>query len=225
MEKKRIESEIVGRYPCVVVADGLFPASPLLLQRLVDADTVIACDGAVEKLVAMEIVPEAIVGDMDSIPAALREQYADRIHADHDQETNDLTKAVHYACRAGHREVLILGATGLREDHTLGNISLLMDYHPLFDRIEMASDYGLFTPVSRTTTFACRPGQQVSFFSLQPGTEVTTHRLKYPLVRKNLTAWWQGTLNEALEEEFSLTLSPGSRMIVFRLITNKQDYP
>lgn len=216
MEKKRIESSIVGHYPCVVVADGLFPTLPLLLQRLREATTVIACDGAVEKLVAMDIVPAAIAGDMDSIPPDLREKYADRIHTDEDQETNDLTKAIHYAHRTGQTEVLILGATGLREDHTLGNISLLMDYHPLFHKIEMASDFGFFTPIVQTTFFASKPGQQISFFSLQAGAEVTTHKLKYPLVRKDLTAWWQGTLNEALENEFALTLSPGSRMIVFR---------
>lgn len=220
MEKKRIESGIVGRYPCIVVADGLFPTLPLLLQRIREASVVIACDGAVEKLVAMDIIPAAIVGDMDSISATLREQYADRIHIDGDQEKNDLTKAVNYAYQAGYKEVLILGATGLREDHTLGNISLLMDYHPLFDKIEMASDFGFFTPIDQTTHFACKPGQQISFFSLQPGGEVTTHKLKYPLVRKDLTAWWQGTLNEALEDEFALTLSPGSRMIVVRSIMN-----
>lgn len=216
MEKKRIESGIVDRYPCIVVADGLFPSLPLLRQRLGEASMVIACDGAVEKLVEAGIIPAAIVGDMDSIPLVLREQYADRIHIDKDQETNDLTKAVRYAHRTGHKEVLILGATGLREDHTLGNISLLMDYLPLFDRIEMASDYGFFTPIDQTTRFACSPGQQISFFSLQAGGEVTTHKLKYPLVREDLTAWWQGTLNEALEDEFALTLSPGTRMIVFR---------
>jgi len=198
------------------VADGLYPSLPLLLQRLREASVVIACDGAVEKLVETGIIPTAIVGDMDSIPETLREQYADRIHIDKDQETNDLTKAVNYAHRMGHKEVLILGATGLREDHTLGNISLLMDYQPLFDKIEMASDFGFFTPINQTTHFACKPGQQISFFSLQAGGEVTTHKLKYPLVRKDLTAWWQGTLNETLEDEFALSLSPGSRMIVFR---------
>jgi len=186
------------------------------MDRLREASMVIACDGAVEKLVGEGIEPSAIVGDMDSIPGHLRQRYADRIYIDNDQETNDLTKAVQYAHRTGQKEVLILGATGLREDHTLGNISLLMDYQPMFEKIEMASDFGLFTPIIQTTSFDCRSGQQISFFSLQPGGQVTTHKLKYPLIRKDLTAWWQGTLNEALEEKFALTLSPGSRMIVFR---------
>lgn len=203
-------------YKHIVVADGQFPSHPLLLDILENAASVIACDGAVETLHDRGIIPEAIVGDMDSLSIELADIYADRLYTDQDQETNDLTKAVYFAAGKGYSEVLILGATGLREDHTLGNISLLMDYKPLFTRIEMASDYGLFTPINQTTTFQSHPGQQISFFSVKSGTLVTTHDLRYPLKDKDLTAWWQGSLNETLGEEFSLSLSSGSKMIVFR---------
>ncbi|MDL2255566.1 thiamine diphosphokinase [Parabacteroides sp. OttesenSCG-928-K15] len=207
---------MIRKYPCVVVADGLFPSRPSLLEILREAEIVIACDGATATLLEHNIIPTAIVGDMDSIPEALKKQFADRIHKDNDQECNDLTKAVRYAQSLQQREVLILGATGLREDHMLGNISLLADYAASFDQVEMASDHGLFTPISKTTTFASVPGQQVSFFSLHAGGLVTTDRLRYPLRDKDLTAWWQGTLNEALGTEFSLILSNEAKMIVFR---------
>ena len=138
------------------------------LRLLKEAKTIIACDGAKKTLYEKGIHPDAIVGDLDSIPAGLRERYADRIHHVEDQEINDLTKSVRFAHTQGYREVLILGATGLREDHTLGNISLLMDYAHLFKRVEMLSDYGLFTPILETTTFASYPGQQISIFVLYP---------------------------------------------------------
>mgnify|MGYP002232332821 CR=1 FL=1 len=147
---------------CVIVANGRFPSAELPLRLLKEAKTIIACDGAVKTLYEKGIHPDAIVGDLDSIPAGLRERYADRIHHVEDQEINDLTKSVRFAHTQGYREVLILGATGLREDHTLGNISLLMDYAHLFKRVEMLSDYGLFTPILETTTFASYPGQQIS---------------------------------------------------------------
>ena len=137
---------------CVIVANGRFPSAELPLRLLKEAKTIIACDGAVKTLYEKGIHPDAIVGDLDSIPAGLRERYADRIHHVEDQEINDLTKSVRFAHTQGYREVLILGATGLREDHTLGNISLLMDYAHLFKRVEMLSDYGLFTPILETTT-------------------------------------------------------------------------
>ena len=152
---------MIAPYNCVVVANGRFPQTALPLHLLHQASVVIACDGAVEALDKAGITPTAIVGDLDSIPSRFREQYADRIHIVEDQEINDLTKSVRFAHRSGQQEVLILGATGLREDHTLGNISLLMDYAPLFQRIEMLSDYGIFTPILQTATldspFLARP--------------------------------------------------------------------
>ena len=117
---------------CVIVANGRFPSAELPLRLLKEAKTIIACDGAVKTLYEKGIHPDAIVGDLDSIPAGLRERYADRIHHVEDQEINDLTKSVRFAHTQGYREVLILGATGLREDHTLGNISLLASFQKEF---------------------------------------------------------------------------------------------
>lgn len=203
-------------YKCVVVANGSFPQTSGPLDYLHKASVIIACDGAIEALHQAGLTPDAIVGDLDSIPAPLRRRYADRIHRVEDQEINDLTKAVRFAHEAGHTEVLILGATGLREDHTLGNISLLMDYAPMFRRVEMMSDYGLFTPLLRTTTLESCPGQQISLFSMHPEGEINTDGLRWPILERKLTAWWQGTLNEALGTTFTITLSAHARVLVYR---------
>ena len=207
---------MIAPYNCVVVANGSFPQTALPLRLLHEASVVIACDGAIEALDKAGITPAAIVGDLDSIPSCFRERYADRIHIVEDQEINDLTKSVRFAHRSGEQEVLILGATGLREDHTLGNISLLMDYAPLFRRIEMLSDYGIFTPLRQTTTLARDPGTQVSLFSLAPSGTISTPGLRWPIRDRQLTAWWQGTLNEATGDNFTVALSPEARVIFYR---------
>ena len=207
---------MIAPYNCVVVANGSFPQTALPLRLLHEASVVIACDGAIEALDKAGITPAAIVGDLDSIPSCFRERYADRIHIVEDQEINDLTKSVRFAHRSREQEVLILGATGLREDHTLGNISLLMDYAPLFRRIEMLSDYGIFTPLRQTTTLASDPGTQVSLFSLAPSGTISTTGLRWPIRDRQLTAWWQGTLNAATGDNFTVALSPEARVIVYR---------
>ena len=141
------------RYKCVVVANGLFPTGQQALELLRQAEFVVACDGAVIGLENGRL-PDAVVGDLDSLPEPVRNRYSDRIHRVKDQETNDLTKAVNYVKTLGFREVLILGATGRREDHTLGNISLLAQYVTEFERVEMVSDFGWFTPLYRNR-FPC----------------------------------------------------------------------
>ncbi len=202
-------------YDCVVVANGSFPKTAGPLELLKSAPAIIACDGAVQNLHERGLEPTAIVGDLDSIAQEMLRLYADRIHTVEDQEINDLTKAVRFAHTTGYRKLLILGATGLREDHTLGNISLLMDYAPLFEQVEMLSDYGHLIPVQQTTTLPSTPGQQISIFSMYPCGEITTEGLRWPITRRRLTAWWQGSLNEALGNEFTLTLSPEARVIVY----------
>ena len=53
---------------CVIVANGRFPSAELPLRLLKEAKTIIACDGAVKTLYEKGIHPDAIVGDLDSIP-------------------------------------------------------------------------------------------------------------------------------------------------------------
>jgi thiamine pyrophosphokinase len=181
-----------------------------------EASVIIACDGAVDALHRHGFTPQAVVGDMDSLSPEMRELYADRIYPHTDQETNDLTKAVHHARAAGEKDVLIVGATGLREDHTLGNISLLADYAPRFNRIEILTDYGLFTPLRQTTTLKSVAGQQISLFALYPEGKITTENLRWPITNRILTSWWQGTLNEALGDSFTIHLEGGGCVILFR---------
>lgn len=206
---------MITPYDCVVVANGSFPQTTWPLELLKNTPVIIACDGAVQNLHERGLIPTAIVGDLDSIPSEMLERYADRIHVVEDQEINDLTKAVRFAHSSGYQKLLILGATGLREDHTLGNISLLTDFSPLFEAVEMISDYGRFIPVLQTTTLPSIPGQQISIFSMYPCGEITTEGLRWPITRRRLTAWWQGSLNEALGTSFTLTLSSDARLIVY----------
>ena len=206
---------MITPYDCVVVANGSFPQTDRPLELLKNAPVIIACDGAVQNIHERGLAPTAIVGDLDSIPQEMLERYADRIHVVEDQEINDLTKAVRFAHASGYQKILILGATGLREDHTLGNISLLMDYAPLFHRVEMMSDYGLFLPLLHTATLKSEPGQQISIFSMYPCGEITTEGLRWPITHRRLIAWWQGSLNEAVGTEFTLSLSPDARLIIY----------
>ena len=103
---------MIKRYKCVVVANGLFPTGQQALELLRQAEFVVACDGAVIGLENGRL-PDAVVGDLDSLPEPVRNRYSDRIHRVKDQETNDLTKAVNYVKTLGFREVWI-SVSGLR---------------------------------------------------------------------------------------------------------------
>jgi thiamine pyrophosphokinase len=70
--------------------------------------------------------------------------------------------------------------------------------------VRMYTDSGFFVAVNGDTLFESHPGQQVSIFNIA-ASDMGSEGLKYPL--HNLSNWWQGTLNEALADSFTLRAS------------------
>ncbi len=200
--------------PVVILADGDFPHHAASLEILRRAATIVCCDGAVEKLIRYGRRPDHIVGDMDTLSPALQQEFATILHPSADQETNDLTKAVHFCANCGCEAVHILGATGGREDHSIANIALLTDYTALL-RVEMITDNGVFMPVTESTSFKSYPGEKISIFCLTPTTQIITEGLKYPTDKVIFDSWWKGTLNESTGNTFRLNFNAG-KVIVYK---------
>ena len=188
-------------FEAVIVAGGDYPTSEQALQVLHNAPYVVCCDGAADRYIATGHVPDAIVGDGDSISAYNRTKYAARLHIVAEQETNDQTKAVNFLLSKGMRHIAIVGATGRREDHTIGNISLLIEYARAGAQVRSFTDHGVFIPCNSDTTLKCHKGQQVSIFSIT-AKNLSAEGLLYPIY--DFSNWWQGTLNECTGEEFTI---------------------
>ena len=180
-------------FDAVIIANGQFPTHEVPLRVLRQASYVVCCDGAISHFPMADV----IVGDGDSVP----EEYRDLLVQIHEQDDNDLTKATRYCIKQGYRKLAYLGATGLREDHTLGNIGLLMRYYSQMGVDgTMFTDHGIFTPAYGNRTFRSKKGQQISIFNFG------CKRLESEGLRWNSYAydeWWQGTLNEAIGDSFS----------------------
>ena len=203
--------DLSGR--AVIVADGTFPEHKTPIGYLKDASRIICCDGAAENLIAAGYIPDAIVGDMDSLKPETEKKYSDRLFRYTEQESNDLTKAVLWCKSRGIHEIIILGATGKREDHTLGNISLLAEY-ALYMDVVMVTDHGMFIPYTESFEAETFRGQQISIFSPNSKTTVSSSGLRYILAEKKLDNWWVATLNEATADSFTLTFT-GGPIIIF----------
>lgn len=199
----------------VILADGTFPTHPAPLAILRTAAPLVCCDGAADALAGAGLTPDVVIGDLDSITPACRDRFRTMLIEDRDQETNDLTKAVNWCRQHGIPSVTILGATGKREDHALANIALLARYN-LDIRAGMVTDHGTFSVARASCEFASVPGQQISIFSLTPETAITSTGLKYPLAGMKLAELWQGSLNEATGNTFTLTFTNGT-LVIYRL--------
>ena len=197
-------------FDAVIVANGQFPSHAVPLDILKGARHIVCCDGAIHHVPSAEV----IIGDGDSVP----DEYRNRLICIEEQDDNDLTKATRYCLSQGWQKIAYLGATGLREDHTLGNISLLMRYYREMNvKGMMFTDYGFFTPAYGNRTFSTMKGQQVSIYNFGCH-QLSSEGLRWDCY--NFDQWWQGTLNEALTDTFSI--SADSYYLVYQTYTPKE---
>lgn len=214
MQKKRyprISVQTVGH--TLVLANGDFPRSALALELIdrwqggEEGYYLICCDGAVQKLWnALGHLPDAVVGDLDSIDPELKEKLGARLHHVSEQDTNDLTKSIrHLASQGliGTEGICILGASGGREDHLLGNVFLLPSYLAYSPEVVMLTDTGYFRVVQGCAEVETYVGQQLSVFTPSMNA-ISLTGVHWPLLDQTLPELWCGTLNRADEERICL---------------------
>ncbi|MBR1589327.1 MAG: thiamine diphosphokinase [Kiritimatiellae bacterium] len=203
-----------------ILANGAMPRHPKPLQILSEASFLICCDGALAAARALGREPDFVVGDGDSIPPSDRESLGDRFIHVAEQDTSDLAKAFRFACSRASRppasiSIAILGATGLREDHTLGNIFRLVDFTAIVPNTVIYTDTGVFEAVRNERAFVAQPGDAVSIFVTIPGTSVSSKGLQWPLDGVSLDELWAGTLNRVAGDSFSIR-TDGRPALVYR---------
>lgn len=177
----------------VILANGAYPRARTPAREILDGATrVVACDGAANAYRRRTgRWPTLIVGDLDSFARTRQDAPGTkRILACPEQETNDLEKAVR-ACRArGWDNLVIVGATGKREDHTLGNI-----FRAFALGVEIVTDEGRLIPVATHLTLPGALGTGVSIFADDPATRVVSTGLEWPLDEVRFTNLYCATLN------------------------------
>ena len=196
----------------VILAAGEFPSHPVPLQALKEADFVVCCDSAYSQFSIFNFqfsIPFVVIGDGDSLSDEIKQSLGDRwIHVA-EQDYNDLHKAMHWATsqfKISNSKFTILGASGKREDHTLGNISYLDTFaeeYPGID-LQMLTNHGRLTAFRGQRKYNSIPRQQVSIFAMNPNNPIYSKGLKWPLHDFHARRWWQASLNEALTDSFEL---------------------
>ena len=183
----------------VILANGDFPKKGGAAWKLLAAaKRVVACDGAADAYRRrFRKWPDVIVGDFDSVRAR---SVSCRVIYDADQDTNDLEKALVYCVKQGWRQPVIVGATGKREDHALGNVFRALDYG-----CEIVTDTGRFVPVCGRAAFKVAKGTAVSVFATDPKTRMTSQGLEWPLDDVKFKNLYCATLNRATGTRVTLT--------------------
>lgn len=170
-----------------ILAAGDFPRKGGVARRILEsARRIVCCDGAADSCRRiLDREPDAVVGDCDSVRGCFA-----NVRRIADQETNDLEKAAAFCKSAGWRDPVVLGATGRRDDHSIGNVFRAMDLG-----LEVVTDYGRFVPVDGRATFRLPVGSPISIFATDRDTRMSSSGLEWPLDGVRFDTLYRATLN------------------------------
>lgn len=211
----------------VIICAGDFPQKEYPKYLISTADYIICCDGAFQTWLkkAPSIfgdlrLPNAIVGDIDSLSPSIQKKYSSIIVRIAEQDTNDQTKAFKYIME-NYKDVEyihILGASGKREDHTIGNLSLLMEYcrMPIRDnlQIDIVSDYSTAFAITDSCELHIGEGRTISIFSPDNSLNIESEGLVWPTDSVLFDNWWKATLNKTSSDIVKLTFSHKSIALI-----------
>jgi thiamine pyrophosphokinase len=175
----------------VIFANGDQPNPETARWHAERAELLIAANGGTHHALALELVPDTIIGDLDSLDQALKNELcaAGTQFLEHPpaKDETDLELALHYAVEQGAEPIIILAALGGRVDQTIANILLLT--LPLLSGRDVRLIDGSQTAfiVREEARIVGQPGDTVSLIPLAgPARGVSTRGLAYALTEGSL---------------------------------------
>ncbi len=191
--------------PALVIANGEACSAELLGQLLEWSPLVVVLDGAMPRVLDYGIKVDVLLGDFDrdfDPEVFLENQDSLQIVRTPDQNKTDLQKAFDFLLERGHRAANVVWATGRRADHTLTNLTTLVQYR---DRlaITLLDDYSRVILLPRRFEKWYPAGTPLSLIPVGEASGISTQNLKYPLQNDALILGYRsGSSNEAAADGF-----------------------
>jgi thiamine pyrophosphokinase len=204
----------------IIFANGQLPSIQAARHLLRADDYFVAADGGTRNALALNVIPQVVIGDLDSISAGdlvLLEKSGAKIyrHPVAKDET-DLELALRHVCEGKYKVIVILGGLGGRFDQALGNVAILAD--PSLEGVDIRLDDGVEEVfiVRHSIEIEGMPGDVVSLLPWGASAEgVVTDGLHYPLCAEMLHSYRaRGMSNEMLGTTASVSLTHGSLICV-----------
>ena len=188
--------------------------SPAFLHKLAAAaDAVFAADGGAVACARARLTPQRIIGDLDSIPPALKKKWADKLLRINTQQNTDLEKALCYLSEAGFTSCTLAGFWGNRPDFSMGNLLALFRFCTKMELRAVTPEWSIY-PVTKSTRLPCAKGKRVSLIAVKNCRGVTLSGLKYPLQNASVPLGSTLTLsNVARADIFEITLKSGAMLV------------
>jgi thiamine pyrophosphokinase len=208
----------------VIFANGSFDEPTRLRTDFNSNDIVIAADGGASICLQLGIIPDFLIGDMDSVQPELIKDLQTKgtrlIVYPRDKDQIDLELALIYALEQGAHEVLLFGLLGGRLDLSLANLMLLAkdDWKDMSLVVADGPDTAYIMHGPDTNKIQGDPGDIVSLIPLTGKvTGVSSSGLRWPLKDADLELGSTLSIsNELLEQSADVKIGIGKLLLVHR---------
>lgn len=203
-----MERPIVESDHGVTLIGGAPVSRPLMVQALAHAPHLVAADAGADRALRLGQMPQAVIGDLDSISARARDRLAGRLHHIAEQDTTDFDKALRSIAAPF---VLGLGFSGARLDHGLSVLNALARHSDRRCLILSGQDVAFLAPPELRLMLPVR--SRLSLFPLGP-VQGISQGLRWPIQGLRFAPDARvGTSNEVAAPEVHLTFD-APRMLV-----------
>lgn len=199
------------------MANGESCSLALLDQMLEWSPYVLVLDGALHRVIDLQVKFNAVIGDWDSamnVQELVADQQPVEVVNAPDQNKTDLEKGIELLIEKGHKVVHLLWATGKRLDHTLNNIVTMARYCDKCT-VVMFDDHTRAYCVPSGFTKYFNKGTNISLFPMNNCHNIHTSGLKYNMNGEALDLPNKtGSSNETVEDGLISIEYEGGQMIL-----------
>ncbi|MDQ3020883.1 MAG: thiamine diphosphokinase [Bacteroidota bacterium] len=200
----------------IIFLNGTPPGKNIIKKFLKEKCFIIAADGGANYLKKVNVTPDLIIGDLDSINKHTLQYFQKRkvkVSKIKEQDTNDFEKSLMYCKKNKFEDIIVFGAAGLRPDHTLNNYSVLKRYYKSFNIRLISGEFEILF-IKKFIKFRYRVNEIVSLLALPKAAKIHTKGLKYRLSNESLSfGVREGTLNKSISEDISISFESGSLLL------------
>ena len=194
-----------------VILNGQMPTDNTIINQITNSDYIIAVDGSANKLFDLEITPDVIIGDLDSLLNIKNEDI--ELVETPDQNKTDFRKTLEWCIKKNILNISIFGISGESEDHFLGNYYTLSDFGEKISW-KAFTDFSVISPCVGNKKFDSFKGQKVSLFCMKGSSTVNSKNLEYPLQSYPLKPSDDAVRNLSLEDYF--TIESTTSILIFQ---------
>jgi thiamine pyrophosphokinase len=202
---------------CIIIANGKSPNKQTVKYFLNKGySTVICADGGANSAFKLGIKPDFIIGDLDSINSKTLNYFKDKviIKKINRQNDTDVEKCLKFAIGKGFQEVVLLGVSGDRLDHTFCNLGIVIKFYDKI-KITLIAEKSILIATKKSTKLNSIIGETISIYAFDKKTKITSIGLKYKLNNTSLPfGKRESTSNETKSKKVEIKVKGGIIFVI-----------